>query len=120
MKAPLAVIASGLVHPTTAYIHFFTSFFRYILTFVLAATAHTDYFQLHLVLGIVDSVLLAPSCCPRCVVVQSFLVPPEHHCHACQLRRHVRLLSLVVHNFDLIQCYLWTSPVTSFQIINII
>lgn len=39
-------------------------------------------------------------------------------CHACQLGRHIRLpfhtlLSHATHNFRLIHCDLWTSPVTS-------
>jgi transposase InsO family protein len=39
-------------------------------------------------------------------------------CHACQLGRHVRLpftssLSRAPHNFDLIHCDLWTSPIIS-------
>jgi hypothetical protein len=42
----------------------------------------------------------------------------EHFCHACQLDRHVRLpfyssSSHALHAFDLVQCDLWTSPVSS-------
>jgi hypothetical protein len=42
----------------------------------------------------------------------------EHLCHACQLGRHVRLpfltsSSRAADTFDLIQCYVWTSPVIS-------
>jgi hypothetical protein len=42
----------------------------------------------------------------------------EHLCHACQLGRHVRLpfptsSSRAAHNFDLIHCDVWISPVIS-------
>jgi hypothetical protein len=42
----------------------------------------------------------------------------RHVCHACQLGRHVRLpfgssSSRATHNFDLIHCDLWTSPIVS-------
>ena len=42
----------------------------------------------------------------------------DHICHACQLGRHVRLpfsssSSRAVHNFDLIHCDPWTSPIVS-------
>jgi hypothetical protein len=42
----------------------------------------------------------------------------DHICHACQLGRHVRLpfsssSSQATHNFDLIHCDLWTSPLVS-------
>jgi len=42
----------------------------------------------------------------------------HHICHACQLGRHTRLpfgssSSRALHNFDLIHCDLWTSPVVS-------
>jgi hypothetical protein len=44
--------------------------------------------------------------------------PEEHLCHACQLGRHVRLpfsssSSHATHVFDLVNCDLWTSPITS-------
>jgi hypothetical protein len=42
----------------------------------------------------------------------------HHICHACQLGRHTRLpfgssSSRALHNFDLMHCDLWTSPVVS-------
>jgi hypothetical protein len=42
----------------------------------------------------------------------------EHLCHACQLGHHVRLpfsssSSHATHAFDLVHCYLWTSPITN-------
>jgi hypothetical protein len=46
-------------------------------------------------------------------------------CHACQLGRHVRLpfhasSSRATHNFQLIHCDLWTSPVIVSRVTNII
>jgi hypothetical protein len=42
----------------------------------------------------------------------------NHICHACQLGRHARLpfsssSSRAIHNFDIIHCDLWTSPIVS-------